>query len=230
MGNEASSQQNNGRDNATFRDSTASLTTSPGTTTRRIVKAVKPTFSPDALVLPEGESKKENEDDEDSERKRGRRSVPRDLPLPIHESPSMAREQELEKMKEQKKERLETMQENQRARREKRLEDRRHRFVNPNEPTIPDGVATVKPNPFSKFLSVFSVEPKYPEHKRSYEVSENDEPEPDIKKPRALAQGEEPNDSGESNSFLRNGVIAATAAAIAAIVAGVLLKGNRSKV
>ncbi|KAL7581078.1 hypothetical protein ACA910_005881 [Epithemia clementina (nom. ined.)] len=243
MGNEASSE---GRGSVTvespsadgvggFRDSSNSITVSPGAT-RRIVKAVKPLPSP-GLVVPDDDNvvkgKKGKADDDEN----GDGDHKRNRPLPVHETPAVTRELELEKLKEQKQERLETMQEYQRARREKRLEERRHRNPggNPNEGSAEEAVAAVKPNPFSKFLSVFSVESKYPEHKRSYEVSEDDEPEPEIKKPRAAEEeqdgekGRNSSKSEKSNSFLRSGIFAATAAAAVAIAAGALLRASRSK-
>ena len=227
MGNEPSSERTNGTVTSPSKDAYRA-SVSPANT-RRIVKAVKPTPSPGGPEISpeEKDNLRDEEDDNEDSKQRNRRSHLRDAPIPPHESPSIAREVELEKLKEQKQERLETMQTNQRLRREKRLDDRRKR--NPQDGGGGDAKnsetsSQVQVNPFSKFLSVFSVEPKYPEHKRSYEVSEDDEPEPSVKKARASLEN---NDSTGRQSLLLTGAVTA---AVLAIGVGIFLRASRSKI
>ncbi|ACI65695.1 predicted protein [Phaeodactylum tricornutum CCAP 1055/1] len=131
--------------------------------TRRIVKASKPV----ADINVEFTNINEEIDEKDQlQEPKNRRS--QHIPNPIAESSSVARELEHEKLEHIKQETIRTATTRQRAKREKVMHDRRK---NPTK----DNKSSVKANPFSRFLTVFSVEPQHPEHKRGFSKCENDD-------------------------------------------------------
>eukprot|EP00934_Nitzschia_sp_Nitz4_P001222 Nitzschia sp. Nitz4//scaffold109_size72162//51584//52345//NITZ4_005853-RA/size72162-processed-gene-0.18-mRNA-1//1//CDS//3329532784//1222//frame0 len=75
-------------------------------------------------------------------------------------------------MEQDKNKRLSKLQNDQKARRTKAVEERRKL---PAAPT-----SSAQPNPFSQFLSAFSVQPKYPSHKRGYEAEDTPEEDDDV--------------------------------------------------
>lgn len=93
------------------------------------------------------------------------------IPLPIAESPSVAREQVQETYEHFKEDRRHTMAERQKATREHKRKERR---TSSSSSSAPAAVPAVSANPMSRFLSIFSVEPLYPWHKRSYEKATDD--------------------------------------------------------
>lgn len=93
-----------------------------------------------------------------------------------------------ESLTKDKQERLQKLQSDQKNRRNKAVEERRKTTPTPSE---------VQPNPFSRFLSVFSVEPQFPNHKRRYEPSESELGEiyEEPKRPKLDPSREEPKGS-----------------------------------
>ncbi len=93
-----------------------------------------------------------------------------------------------ESLTKDKQERLQKLHSDQKNRRSKAVEERRKGTPSPSE---------VQPNPFSRFLSVFSVEPQFPSHKRRYEPSESEigEIEEEPKRPKLDPSRDEPNRS-----------------------------------
>jgi len=66
---------------------------------------------------------------------------------------------------------------------------------------------TAQANPFSRFLSAFSVDTKYPHHKRAYDESESGEEEPPSKHPRTedyvdVGDESDVDSSNDAKSFL----------------------------
>jgi hypothetical protein len=108
--------------------------------------------------------------------------------------------------------RTESMKERQRLRREQALKERR---TNPKPKTPKE---SPQPNPFSRFMRVFSVEPAHPEHKRSYQ-GENVGEEPVVKKPRSIdAESDSDDDDSPSSSAFSPLTLGAAAAFIAVAV------------
>ena len=216
---DSNSSLTNNAANATMTGS--ALTTPKGS--RRIVKAVKPAPSEEKKNSEDtyDSSHNNSNDDDDFDDKKSTKKH-RDPPLIIAESPSVARELEFEKLEQQKQNRLQNFTDSQRMKREKRLEERRK---NPQQKTN-------QPNPFSQFLSAFSVNPKHPEHKRAYEMSENDDPEPPGKIPRSesdvdIRDGVKGDDQGQSSFVTVGGLssqalLSATVAVVVAIAAGIV--------
>jgi hypothetical protein len=170
--------------------------------TRRIVKASKPHPSSDTdgslTILTDT-------DDNVTSGKHGVTKV-------IAESPAVARELEQEHTDELRKERLLDMAERLRTKREELLQQRR------TNPKPIDDKALLQPNPFSRFLSVFSVEPAHPEHKRVFEGGiEDNLNEPVKKRPR-------PTDLDETWS---SPLTLAVAVAVAAVAVAVFLRLGR---
>eukprot|EP00428_Durinskia_dybowskii_P033756 CAMPEP_0170268218 /NCGR_PEP_ID=MMETSP0116_2-20130129/34037_1 /TAXON_ID=400756 /ORGANISM="Durinskia baltica, Strain CSIRO CS-38" /LENGTH=274 /DNA_ID=CAMNT_0010519377 /DNA_START=107 /DNA_END=931 /DNA_ORIENTATION=- len=91
-----------------------------------------------------------------------------------------------ESLTKDKQERLQKLQTDQKHRRNKAIEERR------KSPPSSSAASVVQPNPFSRFLSVFSVEPQFPNHKRRYEPSESEmaaTEEDDPKRPKLDPSG-----------------------------------------
>lgn len=107
--------------------------------------------------------------------------------------------------------RIVSMEERQRLRREQALKERR---TNPKSKPPKE---SPQPNPFSRFMRVFSVEPAYPEHKRSYQ-GENIDEEPVVKKPRSIDDTTENKNESPSNSMFSPVVLGTAAAALIAVV------------
>lgn len=86
-------------------------------------------------------------------------------------SPEVARELEQELVEHNREERIQIAAERQRINRDKKLQEHRQRSSSMEERNADNAnkSKTKKAtfNPMSKFLSVFSVEPKHPDHKRS---------------------------------------------------------------
>eukprot|EP00527_Entomoneis_sp_CCMP2396_P007196 CAMPEP_0198146130 /NCGR_PEP_ID=MMETSP1443-20131203/27593_1 /TAXON_ID=186043 /ORGANISM="Entomoneis sp., Strain CCMP2396" /LENGTH=240 /DNA_ID=CAMNT_0043809977 /DNA_START=152 /DNA_END=874 /DNA_ORIENTATION=- len=240
MGNGASTDNAGGESSGENPTMTATNGSAAATTTsnRRIIKAVKPTPNPLEIPTPGGDEKKNGDDDVDDSLDNSIGNMTKT----IAESPSVARELELENLEQQKQGRLEEMKNSQRAKREKRLEERRKKDGvgggDDDGGAVAEKSNTAQPNPFSRFLSVFSVEPKHPEHKRAYEISADDDPEPPGKIPRAdddmdVRDGTKAKDSDDDNKkhmchFLFN-PSTMLAAALAAIVAGVFMRVSKPK-
>ena len=112
-------------------------------------------------------------------------------------------------------ERIQSMEKRHRAKREKMLQEKRN---NPRS-TAPK----VEPNPFSRFLSVFSVEPAHPEHKRVFEGDSGiEEPEEKRLRPTDSLDEDEAKEQGIPSRLL----LAAIAVAVA-VVAAIHLKKKR---
>ncbi len=113
--------------------------------------------------------------------------------------------------------RIESMEERQRLRREQALQERR---TNPKSKTPKE---SPQPNPFSRFMRVFSVEPAHPEHKRSYQ-GENVGEEPVVKKPRSTdaESDSEDDDRSPPGSIFSPMAFGAAAAFIALAVMAVM--------
>lgn len=101
-------------------------------------------------------------------------------------SKSLETDEELlnESLQQDRQQRLIKLQNDQRAKRNKAVESRR------KQKSEDEGTSKPVPqaNPFSQFLSAFSVQPKFPSHKRAYEPSavdyEDEEPVPTNRPPR----------------------------------------------
>jgi hypothetical protein len=191
---------------------------------RRIIKATHPVADAASLVVDvsDGAEEKEDEVEEDSSGNSHRRNQA--ISHPIGESPSVAREIEQEKAEHLKKERMQTAAERQRAKRDKEVQERRN---NPRKHPEQE----TKANPMSRFLSVFSVEPAHPQHKRAFETSPEDKEdlnEPSGKRPRpSETSGVDDTDKKGTAKF--SAAYSAVAVAIAAVVVGVVLKLRRSQ-
>jgi len=131
-----------------------------------------------------------------------------------------------ESLTKDKQERLQKLQSDQKIRRNKAVEERRKSPPPPSD---------VQPNPFSRFLSVFSVEPQFPNHKRRYEPSDweaGDVPEDEPKRPKL-----DPNSSQDEpkksimldwlDTYLPTGWPWMAAATTAAVVAFLLAARNK---
>jgi hypothetical protein len=188
-------------------------------TSRRIIKATHP--KADGADGSDGAEEKQDEpeEDEDSASSHRRHQV---ISHAITESPYVAREIEQDKAELLKKERMQTAAERQRAKREKEMQERRN---NPGKHPEQE----VKANPMSRFLSVFSVEPKHPEHKRAFETSPEDKE--DLKEPSGKrlrpseTSGDDPDKDKESNTKFS---VPALAVAIVAVIVGVVLRWRRA--
>lgn len=195
---------------------------------RRIIKAASPKVEDPAVtngVMQSSKNNKNKDDDDDDVLEgssRGKHKKQHD-PNPI------IVEDAREIVDNWRDERLKASQNRGKALREKDLAERRK--MNSNK------TADASANPFSKFLSAFSVQPKYPEHKRSFEGDPADD---DLKGPsekrRKSCDLNDPEDSttGGSSRGSSSGIFSSrwfwvsTAAAIAVGVA-MALKRGRSK-
>jgi hypothetical protein len=187
---------------------------------RRIIKATHPKADAVSLVVDVSDgSEKEDEPEEDSGSSHRRHSANSHQ---VAESPSVAREIEQEKAELLKKERMQTAAERQRSKRDKDMQERRK---NPGK--HPEQEA--KANPMSRFLSVFSVEPEHPEHKRAFETSADDKEDLNEPSGKRLRPSETSGDDADKESDTKfSPSVTALAVAIAAVVVGVLLKWRRA--
>ena len=186
--------------------------------TRRIVKAAKPSATSavasndnkeqdtvDAAAAAAAQSEEEPGYYKSSNKKT------HTVPKAIAESPSVARELEIEQQDEKRKERQRDMADRQKAKREKLLLERRR--------SKKDTTDNLQPNPFSRFLSFLSVEPAHPEHKRAYEAgARNDDDdelnEPDEKRLR-------PSEDADASSISRLSTACNSSAKTTAVAVGV---------
>jgi hypothetical protein len=197
-----------------------------------------------------------------SKNKKGSKKGKDSIPNEIAESPSVVREIEQEKLEMIKQERKQSSMESQKAKRESILQQRRKgggsctpeplattndspqndkdNTDNITKPTATPKKAAVRANPMSRFLSVFSVEPLHPEHKRMFEKSVDDDGtivEPTEKKRRAsdadnaLSSSTKDNQTDkdlnttEDKSSLTSKILTTSAAvAVAAVVVGILVR------
>mmetsp|Transcript_62111 Transcript_62111/g.178716 ORF Transcript_62111/g.178716 Transcript_62111/m.178716 type:complete len:275 (+) Transcript_62111:136-960(+) len=118
---------------------------------RRIVKAGAPK-APAPGPTKEAAVKKEEAED----------AHPHDLPKTAQSDQELL-EETLSKSKQ---ERLQKLQMDHKSRRQKAIQERRQKNSAPS--------SNVSANPFSRFLSVFSVEPPFPSHKRPYDTEEDE--------------------------------------------------------
>jgi hypothetical protein len=118
-------------------------------------------------------------------------------------------------------ERLKASEKRGKALREKDLQERR-------KANVVNEAANAAPNPFSRFLSVFSVEPKFPEHKRSYEGEED---KTDMPSEKRLRPSESCGPEGENGNNGKSGLTFNTlwVAAALAVVVGVALAVHRGR-
>lgn len=181
----------NGADSKPNASASAGATAHPQR--RRIVKAAPPpkvehNDGTEEVAMTWMNQKKNNDvhydDEEEGDLKHGRKHR--------HDSnPIVEDEQEI--VEGWREERMKATQNRSKALREKELAERRKNGTSKT--------ADASANPFSRFLSVFSVEPKHPEHKRSFEGSPDvDE---DIKGPseKRLKASEGGNDADSKGSL-----------------------------
>jgi hypothetical protein len=240
MGNESSANEGEQETAASISKAFATAETATGSSTtalnqrpragsisRRIIKPTHPKLD---VHTSDAELPKDNDENEKDENHNGRPQV---IPHHIAESPSVARELEQEKAEQGKKERRQTVTERQRTKREKELQERRN---NPRKSQTETASTAVTMNPMSRFLSVFSVEAKHPEHKRAFETSPSDiddfqEPE----KKRRATENDDGDDYDELSSAKKNTLVpltinatlVAAAVAAAAILVGLALRSRR---
>jgi hypothetical protein len=188
---------------------------------RRIIKATHPKADVVSLVVDVSDRSEEKEDDAEEESGSSHRKH-QVISHQVAESPSVAREIEQEKAELLKKERMQTAAERQRAKRDKEMQERRK---NPRK--HPEQEA--KANPMSRFLSVFSVEPEHPEHKRAFETSPDDKEDLNEPSGKRLRPSETSGDDADKESNTKFSTsVTALAVAIAAVVVGVMLKWRRA--
>jgi hypothetical protein len=154
------------------KQSAASASVNPNR--RRIIKATPP---PAPAVVPLSSSSSSSAaaagsttttrkgDDDDDENYIGHQKNH----LPAVLSPKASKELLQESMEQSKTKRLEKLSREQKLKRDKLLEERRKTHVKKEGAT--------QPNPFTKFLKAFSVEPAFPHHKRAYEEGDIDREE-----------------------------------------------------
>jgi hypothetical protein len=186
---------------------------------RRIIKATHPKADPASLAV----DVNVNVSDETEDKLEGSSNR---ISYPVSDSPSVARENEQEKADYCKKERMQTATERQRANREKEMQERRNKSHKHPEQEV-KAVA----NPMSRFLSVFSVEPAHPEHKRAFEESPEDKQdlaEPSGKRLRASETGGDDSSSDKETSKAFSSTVIAAVVAVAAVIAGVVLRWRRA--
>lgn len=140
---------------------------SSGKKGRRIIKATQP-----KPLEGGGDEKKDVDDDDDDDNNKHHHH--NDKNFGVLESPSIAREIQQEESEKRKLERFGKTAERRKTLQEKKLEERRKQMTQKQlgssdsngSATTTNTEASPAANPMSRFLSVFSVEPKYPEHKR----------------------------------------------------------------
>lgn len=146
---------------------------------RRIIKATHPAQS---TATTSSAAKKEEDEEESTHH--GKHHLPAVL------SPKASSELLQESIVLSKSKRLEQLSREQKSKRDKLLEAKRRGIKTGSDSGSSDDESgekkkkkeTPQPNPFSKFLRVFSVEPQYPHHKRSYEEGEIDREEAAVEK------------------------------------------------
>jgi hypothetical protein len=182
---------------------------------RRIVKASTPqhTFESSQARVP-------NDDKDDSETKE---RVPLQPHYSLTDSP-IRRERVKEDADSTRMKRIESAKDHQAAKREKILQERR---LNPKPPSD-----TPKANPFSRFISAFSVAPKHPEHKRAWQIMPSDKEDllqPEEKRLRASDDNDESIKESESahDPTLRKRPVLLTT--IAVVVLAALVAWSRRK-
>lgn len=195
---------------------TADRSTTPQRS-RRIVKATIPSPSTSEHDLTEKANGKSDDDDGKPTRYYLSPSDPHTVP-PRGQGSAVARELDDEQYEESRQERIVTMEKRQRNKREQKMQERR------NNPSTTATKKTTEANPFSRFLSVFSVEPAHPEHKRAFEGDAEIE-EPSGKK---LRPSEENDENTTNKSALGGGssgiLLAAIGVATVAVILAVHLK------
>jgi len=194
-----------------------------GSTSRRIVKAAHPKPIVDTALI-ESQPNKQQDDEKDNDKPLDGSWRP--IPASVAEnSPSIARELDQEMAKKVKQERMQTAAERQRLKREKEKEERRK--------NQPHRQSNVKPNPMSRFLSAFSVQPQHPEHKRCFEKPAEKEEYPEPLEKRLRSSDSSAPGEGESTSTSDNTIwtrtTVASAVAVTAIAVAVVLRWTRSK-
>jgi len=188
-----------------------------GVTARRIVKAATPkaseggtndgAFSYPGPDTPNG--LKSSNDDDDF--------------VPIGKRNKREDDDDQEKWR---KDRLKATEKRGKALRDKELQARREAN------TVNKEQADASGNPFSRFLSVFSVESKFPEHKRSFEAtSEEDEEGPSEKrlKPNDLDSGERMSGEGAPSSLFASKTFWITTAVTVAVGVAFAVQRGRNK-
>jgi hypothetical protein len=165
-----------------LRISSSQTTTAPP---RRIVKAAPPKeSSKDYLAVDLSSDKVESEESS----KQGLRGSSLFADSPVE------REIQFETAELLRKERFLTATERQQTKRQEKIKEKR--LVGPTA-TTSDANETPKANPFSRFLSVFSIS-VHPEHKRPYQMSDSDSTEPLEKR---LRPSESANDSARNDDL-----------------------------
>ncbi|KAG7349040.1 hypothetical protein IV203_011637 [Nitzschia inconspicua] len=163
--------------NNNINNSTSSNTVKPNPNRRRIIKATPPPPAAAATtVLTATKIAKEDDDDDDdsiAHHGGGKQHLPAVL------SPKASSELLQESIEQSKSKRLEKLSRDQKSKREKLLDAKRRGLKTGSDKGNSDEEESSErnkpqPNPFSRFLRVFSVEPEYPHHKRAYEESEID--------------------------------------------------------
>ena len=185
---------------------------------RRIVKAKVRDSTPENLQIknPSGVV-----DEEDAWDKKGRVSIPH---YSLADSP-VRRELIQEEADSTRNKRIESAKGHQSAKREKIVMERRL-HPKPKDTTI----ESPKPNPFSKFISSFSVACKHPEHKRAFQVTpldKDDLAEPMEKRPRADQSLPESPTNDDDGSYQSNLPVILTTVAV--VVLAFMVAWNRRK-
>ena len=197
---------------------------------RRIIKAAPPKVDPAAAatnnpVVVSGSHNNNKvrggDDDDDYDNSTKKHSTRK------HHEPSVALQDVEESTQEWREERLKAAQSRGKALREKELAQRRKMETSKS--------ADASANPFSRFLSVFSVEPKHPEHKRSFEGTPDDDDElkGPVEKRRRSCDAADPKDNvgrPSSSSSSTKGVLSSKwfwVSTVAAVAVGVAVAFHR---
>lgn len=171
---------------------------------RRVVKAKQPKAPPHSLNLPRPNDEKEEEDVEIMHASYTLRS------------PSVERELEQEKVNKWRMERLVGMTKKQRNERDKEVLERRQSNSTPTRDVVGAESSNIPPEK----LKEFSVEPQFPEHKRSGDtISGISEGEPQGK--RRKASVDEGYEDGKTNGTISK--LVAVSALVAAVAIGVAI-------
>ena len=136
-------------------------------------------------------------------------------------------------MEDDKTKRLKNIEKRGKALREKELQERRK-----SGPAASNDAADASANPFSRFKSIFSVEPQFPEHKRSLMDKEKDSDEPEEKRLKPSSDGHDADDgrptssktfTGRLESLLSSKSFWVTAAVAVAVGVALALQRGRKK-
>ena len=185
---------------------------------RRIVKGMLPPTTTTATDLPPNEEEEEEESSSLSQEEHHHSHVTMIV--------SNTNDQDLlqESIEQNRKQRLAKLGQQQKSKRNEKIQERRK---HPSENKV-----SAPPNPFSRFLSAFSVEPQFPNHKRAHGVEFEDEddevssvsPAPS-KMPRREKEVKKDDDSsGSFKSWMEQLPWIATATAVVAIAVVVALQ------